>query len=460
MNLQGKTAVITGGRVNLGFHTALRLLRCGASVIVSSRYPRDAELRYHEQSDSSTWSDRLRVVGADFRRAKDVFRFVGSINEILQEWDGDNSGRCDGKLDILINNAAQTLTDPIAAETKAIQNEIRLQRLLGNTSSIVANGYEATIRGGSQLLGGLIEAQGTAKVGTNEPYISYTSQKIEGRTAESDELALNTAEGGEALVSSPLKSSWVQSLEEIPYEDLISAHSVNTLVPLILIRELLPLMSRSHSNDSALDSKNIAHIINISSREGIFESSSSSREKAGHHVHTNMSKAGLNMITETEAAAAWKSRRVAMNTVDPGYMSAAPEMRDSGECPIGSEDGAGRVLWPIALAEAGDPPVWGWFLKHFGRTEVGVGLGRWWLAIFLKSLHSKAPLFREYTRKSGGMEVLGAFGPSSDLIPRERGIGTPMSGIHRQRVTTSVSVCSSHAAQCFVSNTILNLPDL
>ncbi len=165
-------------------------------------------------------------------------------------------------------------------------------------------------------------------------------------------------------------------MEEIPYEDLISAHSVNTFVPLILIRELLPLMSRSHSNDSALDSKNIAHIIKISSREGIFESYSSSREKAGHHVHTNMSKAGLNMITETEAAAAWKSRRVAMNTVDPGYMSAAPEMRNSGECPIGFEDGAGRVLWPIALAEAGDPPVWGRFLNHFGRTEVDVGLGR------------------------------------------------------------------------------------
>ena len=276
----------------------------------------------------------------------------------------------------MINNAAQTLTDPIAAETKAIQNEIRLQRLLGNTSSVVANGYEATIRGGSQMLGGLIEAQGMATVDTNEPYTSYTSQKVEGRTAEAEQLALNTAEGREALVSRPLKSSLVQSLEEIPYEDLISAHSVNTFVPLILIRELLPRMGHPYSNDSILDSKDIAHIINISSREGIFESSSSSREKAGHHVHTNMSKAGFNMITETEAAIAWKSKRVAMNTVDPGYMSAAPEMRNRGECPIGSEDGAGRVLWPIALAEGGDPPVWGRFWKHFGGAEVDVGLGR------------------------------------------------------------------------------------
>ena len=29
------------------------------------------------------------------------------------------------------------------------------------------------------------------------------------------------------------------------------------------------------------------------------------------------------MITETEASHAWKTRRVAINTVDPGHMSAA-----------------------------------------------------------------------------------------------------------------------------------------
>lgn len=67
---------------------------------------------------------------------------------------------------------------------------------------------------------------------------------------------------------------------------------------------------------------------------------------------------------------------MAINTVDPGYMSAAPEMRSRGECPMGFEDGAGRVLWPIALAERGEPPVWGRFLKHFGRAEFEVGLGR------------------------------------------------------------------------------------
>ena len=74
----------------------------------------------------------------------------------------------------------------------------------------------------------------------------------------------------------------------MPYEDVITAHSVNTFVPLILIRELLPEMRGG------------GHVINVSSREGIFEASPKSPAKNGKHVHTNMSKAGLNMITETD----------------------------------------------------------------------------------------------------------------------------------------------------------------
>ncbi len=112
--------------------------------------------------------------------------------------------------------------------------------------------------------------------------------------------------------ASTLGSSWVQSLPEIPYADVISAHSVNAFVPLILVRELLPIMSDDNPG--------------------------------GKHVHPNMSKAALKMITETEAAEAWRSARVAMNTVDPGYMSAAPEFHamTGGVMPIGWEDRAGR----------------------------------------------------------------------------------------------------------------------
>jgi NAD(P)-dependent dehydrogenase (short-subunit alcohol dehydrogenase family) len=91
-----------------------------------------------------------------------------------------------------------------------------------------------------------------------------------------------------------------------------------------------------------------------------------------------MSKAALNMITETEAATAWQSKRVAMTTVNPGYMSAAPEYEDAfgGVRPIGWEDGAGRVLWPLAVGETEGHAIWGRFLKHYGAVEVDPGLGR------------------------------------------------------------------------------------
>jgi NAD(P)-dependent dehydrogenase (short-subunit alcohol dehydrogenase family) len=177
------------------------------------------------------------------------------------------------------------------------------------------------------------------------------------------------------------KSSWVQSISEIPYEDVGSALSVNTFVPFILCRELLPLMGyskvSSSTNPPSPPTKPQGYIINVSSREGIFETHTSSSAKRGKHVHTNMSKAALNMLTETEAESAWRGKRVAMNTVDPGYMSAAPEYEDAfeGVRPIGWEDGAGRVLWPIAVAEMGGRVVWGRFLKHYGAVEGEAGRG-------------------------------------------------------------------------------------
>jgi hypothetical protein len=83
------------------------------------------------------------------------------------------------------------------------------------------------------------------------------------------------------------------------------------------------------------------------------------------------------MITETEAAACWHDKRVCMNSVDPGYMSAAPGFGMN--IPLGWEDGAGRVLWPVAVGwgkevvrnSAGGRAVWGKFLKHYRPSQWG-----------------------------------------------------------------------------------------
>lgn len=375
LKLDGKVALVTGGRINLGFHTALRLLRCGAAVIVSTRYPEDAITRYNHESDSSVWRERLKIIGADFRAASDAFQLVEQVRNLV--------GQMGGVLHILINNAAQTLTDSREKEQNAVSRERLLKGQETEKSMLITHSYEPRVRGvtdhhlieSASAGGANLESIETANV------LGADSKNLACRGTDS---SLSVAGGKDG------PSSWVQTLADIPYEDVISAHSVNTFVPLILIRELMPLMK--HAPVHFTSGQGVrgphqpgpgAYIVNVSSREGIFERSPKSASKNGKHVHTNMSKAGLNMITETEAYTAWRLSRVAMNTVDPGYMSAAPECEQShgGERPIGWEDGAGRVLWPIAIGEKSrtdqrSEPIWGRFLKHYGATRVDVRLGR------------------------------------------------------------------------------------
>ncbi|POS81585.1 hypothetical protein DHEL01_v200023 [Diaporthe helianthi] len=381
LRLEGKTALVTGARVNLGFHVVLRLLRCGASVIASTRYPRDAVARYKAQPDAAEWMNRLRVVGADFRTANDAFTLVRQTKSILQEW---GSG-----LDILINNAAQTLTDSVEMEETAVARESSLK---GTAMPMLAEGnYEARVwRGASanNLLKGTSPEDNTGDETLN---VGSGTKDANPETLGLEKLALgqHTTQATEmetnAVVQRAGSSSWVQSLSDIPYDDVITAHSINTFVPLILIRELLPDMDHRKGTDPKRGTT--GHIINVSSREGIFEDKPKHGAKKGKHVHTNMSKAGLNMITETEASTAWQKYRVCINTVDPGYMSAAPEYEKAhgGERPLGWEDGAGRVLWPVAMGEGAHGgergqgkmgPIWGRFLKHYGAVRVDTRLGR------------------------------------------------------------------------------------
>lgn len=353
-------ALVTGARINLGYHTTLRLLRCGARVVATTRYPRDALMRYATENDYSVWKDRLKILGADFRRAADVFSLVQSTRRCLRDWVGTE------RLHLLVNNAAQTLTDSVRKEEQAIAREAELMGIAYESDGLVQDYYIPRVRGGGPLVAlGDVEGERGLIAGSTTDLLN----------AKTDATMISHGSEG--------RSSWVQSLAEIPYEDVISAHSVNTFVPLIMCREFLPLMGEKQNNTRDNEnSRNTlqpeAYIINVSSREGIFEDSKRSIGKAGKHVHTNMSKAALNMITETEAASAWQSRRVSMNTVDPGYMSAAPEYEGSfdGQRPIGWEDGAGRVLWPVAVGLLEGKAIWGRFLKHYGAVDVDTGAGR------------------------------------------------------------------------------------
>ncbi|KAF1962098.1 hypothetical protein CC80DRAFT_588711 [Byssothecium circinans] len=363
------TALVTGARVNLGYHTTLRLLRCGARVIATTRYPRDAVARYLRETDSAEWRERLRIVGADFRCAVDAFALVHETKKCLRAWADEDGGNAEMRLDLLVNNAAQTLTDSVKKEERAAIREENLKKTTNSTSLLIEGSYKARVRG---------EAIPKTLEGTRADSVTFTDNNSEELTNTPSSLITTEDTTTSNELEPYTKSSWCQSIFEIPYEDVISAHSVNAFVPLILCRELLPLMGTPPSSPLYPSTPPAAYIINVSSREGIFEDRLASFSKRGKHVHTNMSKVALNMITETEAATAWKTRGVAMNTVDPGYMSAAPEYEDSfdGLRPIGWEDGAGRVLWPVAVGVLEGRCVWGRFLKHYGVVNVDPGVGR------------------------------------------------------------------------------------
>src|SRR5690606_23920159 len=95
-DLTGKRALLTGGRAKIGMYIALRLLRDGAHTTITTRFPRDAVRRFASLPDSADWLHRLRVVGIDLR---DPAQVIGLADSVAAQ----------GPLDILINNAAQTV---------------------------------------------------------------------------------------------------------------------------------------------------------------------------------------------------------------------------------------------------------------------------------------------------------------------------------------------------------------
>ncbi|MBK3582668.1 SDR family NAD(P)-dependent oxidoreductase, partial [Streptomyces sp. MBT57] len=95
-DLTGRRALLTGGRAKIGMYIALRLLRDGAHTTITTRFPNDAIRRFKAMEDSDEWIHRLKIVGIDLRDPAQVVALADSV-------------AAEGPLDILINNAAQTV---------------------------------------------------------------------------------------------------------------------------------------------------------------------------------------------------------------------------------------------------------------------------------------------------------------------------------------------------------------
>ena len=99
-DLRGRVALLTGGRVKIGYQAGIKLLRAGAHLIVTTRFPRDSAARYAQEADFAEWSHRLEIFGLDLRHTPSVEAFCRHLLVTRQ------------RLDFIINNACQTVRRP------------------------------------------------------------------------------------------------------------------------------------------------------------------------------------------------------------------------------------------------------------------------------------------------------------------------------------------------------------
>ena len=123
-DLRGRVAIVTGGRVKIGYQAALKLLRCGSHVIVTTRFPRDSASRYSREPDFGEWGHHLEIFGLDLRHTPSVEAFC---RELL-------STRT--RLDFIINNACQTVRRPPAFYAHMMEGEIAALKALRRMSEL------------------------------------------------------------------------------------------------------------------------------------------------------------------------------------------------------------------------------------------------------------------------------------------------------------------------------------
>jgi NAD(P)-dependent dehydrogenase (short-subunit alcohol dehydrogenase family) len=312
-DLTGRRAVLTGGRAKIGMYLALRLLRDGADLTITTRFPRDAARRFRSMPDSGDWLHRLNIVGIDLRQIGQVVALADAI-------------AADGQLDILINNAAQTVRRSPDAYALLVAGEA--QELL-DSSRVLELGGPHDLHQGTTLA---LATKGT------------------------------TIDAGGLIPDAVDHNSWTQRVDEIDPVEMLEVQLCNTTAPFILISRLRASLAASPARRK--------YIVNVSAMEGSF-----GRGYKGHgHPHTNMAKAALNMLTRTSSREMLATERILMTSVDTGWITderphtTRERLADQGfHAPLDLADGASRVYDPIVRGELGED-LHGVFLKDYAPT--------------------------------------------------------------------------------------------
>ncbi|MFD9223578.1 SDR family NAD(P)-dependent oxidoreductase [Streptomyces sp. NPDC060064] len=339
-DLSGKRALLTGGRAKIGMYIALRLLRDGAHTTITTRFPSDAIRRFKAMPDSDEWIHRLKIVGIDLRDPAQVVALADSV-------------AAEGPLDILINNAAQTVrrspqaySELLAAESAPLPaGELPSSHVIGAFGS---------------------GAQAALPVGRGE---ALTAQDVTELALVTGSASLARIEAGTAIDAGGLvpdlhdTNSWVQTVSEVEPVELLEVQLCNSTAPFILISRLRPAMAAAKAKRT--------YVVNVSAMEGVF----SRGYKGAGHPHTNMAKAALNMLTRTSAQEMFESDGILMTAVDTGWITDErphpDKMRLADEgfhAPLDLVDGAARVYDPIVRGEDGEE-LYGCFLKDYAPAN-------------------------------------------------------------------------------------------
>ena len=339
-DLTGQVAIITGSRLKIGYQAALMMLRAGATGIATTRFPVDSALRYSREEDFHEWSHRLSVFGLNLRHTPSVEIFCSYIE---QNYD---------RLDILINNAAQTVRRPKEFYAHLLPNEDKGYLTLEPVIQPLLKAYEdcknklfhfehpSVEQKSNQPV---IRDKSTPGIGIYNSaqltHIPYIYDK------EPDSHALFPAKHLDAdlqQVDLRKTNSWRLTLGSINTAEMLELQLINSVAPFVLANKLLPLMKRDNTGKK--------HIINVSAMEGKFLRF----KKSPRHPHTNMAKAALNMLTHTSASEL-ANFGIYMNAVDTGWVTdedpahLAQFKQDVHDFqpPLDIVDGAARVMDPL-----------------------------------------------------------------------------------------------------------------
>ncbi len=304
-------------------YIALRLLRDGAHTTITTRFPRDAARRFAAMPDSHDWLHRLSIVGIDLRDPAQVVALADAV-------------AAEGPLDVLINNAAQTVRRSPEAYAPLAEGELE------------------------PLPAGPLPALTSIGRWTPSPLSLSARALTDGATSPTALAAIRDAGG--LVPDLHEHNSWSQIVDEVDPVELLEVQLCNMTAPFLLVSRLRASMAASAARRK--------YVVNVSAMEGQF----SRGYKGPGHPHTNMAKAALNMLTRTSAHE-MLSDGILMTSVDTGWITDErphpTKMRLAGEgfhAPLDLVDGAARVYDPIVRGEAGED-LYGCFLKDYAPAD-------------------------------------------------------------------------------------------